>query len=314
MITSFVCLNGKIKEITFPKVKKYLKGKRPFWVDVEDPTQEELSLLMKMFKFHPLALEDSVSEQGSKIDDYENYSFILIHTLDPEIIAPIQLSLFLGKNYVVTIHKRQIKAIAAVQEKCCRNSFMLFRGVDFLVHTLLDSAVDEFFPLIDSLDNEIDEVEYKIFGAPKKGTLNHLLELKRKLFAIRKIVYPMRDVLTILSRGDFKFVQPKNSLYFKDVYDHLIRIIDLIDVEREMVTTAMEGYLSTISNNLNVIMKKLTSLTAILMLPTLIAGIYGMNFKYMPELDSPHGYYATLGLMIIFAIILLIYFHKKDWI
>jgi magnesium transporter len=314
MIKSFVCENRQLKEINFDKIRKSIKTKKPTWLDVENPNKEELSFLLKEFKFHPLTLEDSINDQMTKIDDYENYCFAIIHILDPSMTFTTQLSFFLSEKYLVTIHEKPLTAINAIEDRCKKNTAILSRGTDFLAYSILDAVVDEFFPLIDKLEENIDDLEEKIVGFPSREILNQIIELKRKLFTVRKLVWPLRDILSIISRGDFKYVKPEHTVYFKDVYDHVVRIIDIVDVGRDMVATGMEAYLSTISNYLNVVMKKLTAITAILMFPALIAGIYGMNFQDMPELNAPYGYYVVLGFMILFGVIMYIYFHKKDWI
>lgn len=314
MIKSFVCLNGGTKEIKYSEIKEHLKTKKPIWIDVEAPTKDELDFLEREFKFHHLAIEDSISDQRAKIDEYGKYCFIIIHALDQTVLAPVQLNFFLSKNYLVTIHQKSVNVIKVIEERCKRNSLILSKGTDFLVYSIFDFVVDEFFPLMDQLEDQIDDVEDKIFESPNPKVLSDLVQLKRKMFSVRKIIWPLRDVLNMLSRGDFKYVRPSHTIYFRDVYDHVTRMIDIIDVCRELVTTGMEGYLTTISNYLNFIMKKLTSFTVILMVPSLIAGIYGMNFENMPELRTPYGYLFALVTMIISVIVLYSYFHKKDWI
>jgi len=314
MIKSFICEEGKIKELSLKEVARQIKGNKHIWVDVEGPTKEDLDFLEKNFGFHHLALDDCVSNQRSKIDFYGRYCFVVTHVLNSNVIAPVQLNFFLSKKYLVTVHSEPVKAIILTEEKCKKRPDILSKGPDFLAYSILDTVIDEFFPLIDDLENRINIVENKIFESRGIGVLNQLLSLKRKIFGIRKIVWPMRDVLNIISRGDFKFVKPDHVIYYRDIYDHVIRIIDIIDMEREMITTGMEGYLTTISNYLNVIMKKLTSITAILAVPALIAAVYGMNFQRMPELQWEYGYYTVIIGMILSVILLYVFFHKKDWI
>lgn len=319
MIRAIIHLGGdRVKQTqNVDEMARVLKARRQtIWIDFEEPTERELKLLVDKFGFHPLTYEDVIHEgQRPKIDDYEEYALIIVRGVGFNGIdsAP-QLNIYLDRTFIVTVNKQPIKGLNETIDKARRNPLILKRGPDFVAYNVLDAIVDEFFPLLQELDDKIDEAEDKIFVKPDNKTLQKLFELKRRTIAIRRVAWPMRDILNILARRDFRFVKPDNAVYFRDVYDHLVRITDMTDTLRDMLTTSMEGYLSVVSNNLNVVMKKLTALTALIMIPALIAGIYGMNFANIPELGWENGYYFSLSLMVVSAIVAYFYLKWKDWV
>ncbi|NUN11446.1 magnesium transporter CorA family protein, partial [Candidatus Micrarchaeota archaeon] len=191
---------------------------------------------------------------------------------------------------------------------------LLTKGHDFLAYQVFDAIVDDFFPIIEKLDDEIDEVEEKLFKTtPSQKTIQRLFQLKRQVVDVRRIIWPMRDVLNVLARRDYDYINPKTSIYFRDVYDHLLRLADMTETLRELVTNAMEGYLSITSNNLNYIMKRLTALTLILMLPTLVASAYGMNV-ILPLATEEFAFWEIITIMLIVTLPTLYYFKKNNWL
>ncbi|MFH0922743.1 MAG: magnesium transporter CorA family protein, partial [Candidatus Micrarchaeota archaeon] len=194
------------------------------------------------------------------------------------------------------------------------NPNILARGADFAVYSILDAIVDAFFPILREMDDEIDDIEEQIFKNPDAKLLSRLFQLKRRIMLLRRIVWPLRDILNVLARRDFEFVSEKNASYFRDVYDHLIRLTETTDSARDMITSSMEGYLSMVSNNLNVIMKKLAAFAAILLAPSLIAGVYGMNFEHIPNSQAQHGFYEVIAIMAATVMLLYWYFKRKEWL
>ncbi len=290
--------------------------KQTIWIDFEEPTERELKLLVDKFGFHPLTYEDVVhGGQRPKIDDYDEYAFIIVRGVGVNgIDAAPQLNIYLDRTFIVTVNKQPIKGLNETLDKARRNPLLLKRGPDFVAYSVLDAIVDEFFPLIQELDDKIDELEDRIFVRPDNKILQKLFQLKHRTISIRRVAWPMRDILNILARRDFRFVKAENAVYFRDVYDHLVRITDMTDTLRDILTTSMEGYLSVISNNLNVVVKKLTALTALIMIPALIASVYGMNFVNMPELQWENGYYFSLGLMLVSAVVAYAYLKWRNWV
>ncbi|HAW60276.1 MAG TPA: magnesium and cobalt transport protein CorA [Actinobacteria bacterium] len=309
-----------IKEnLSLEELKPYLKRKESIiWVDLEKPSEEDYRALSTAFDFHPLAIEDCKAEFNlPKVDDYENYLFIIWYALAdvPETaeIESSQADMFLGRNFLVSVHVKKIADIDSLYERCLKNPEFMSRGVDWLLHNLLDNMVDDAFLLVDRMSDEIDELEDEIFESPTQDHVKRLFILKRQMLTIRKIAAPQREIISVLLRYELPFLGKHTYVYFQDISDHLIRIIDLVDTARDVITGAMDVYLSTTSNKLNEVMKKLTVVATIFIPLTLITGVYGMNFKYMPELYWTYGYFAVWVLMIVFAVGMFIYFKRRQW-
>jgi magnesium transporter len=295
-----------------------LEDKRSLiWVDLEAATEQESTLLSRYFNFHPLAIEDCISETLlPKVDDFGDYLFLVLHgaRVSEKGLSTMEINFFLGPTYLVTYHDEPSRSINNAKDRCHKNSLSITRGVDFLLHEILDGMVDNYFPVLDHLDEAVDQVEEEVFKRPEQGTLNKIFNLKKEVMHLRRVTGPQREILNRLSRDPFPVISPKAAIYFRDVYDHLARISDLSESYRDLVSGALEAYLSVISNRLNEIMKVLTIFTATLMPLTVITGIYGMNFQNMPELQSRYGYYGILGIMALIAAAMLLYFRKKKWL
>lgn len=304
--------------IEIQDIKKAFTRKDILWVDIEQPKEEEINILRDVFNFHPLAIEDCVnSKQRPKVDQYKDFYFIIMHALeknDDIRVSVSELNIFLGENYIVTFHKKNIKFIESVYERYQKTPSQFEKGIDFIFYSLIDELVDEYFPILDNVGFTLEKLEELAFKDPNPKTQNELFKLKNNVFRLRKILSPQREVLNIILRHDFSFVKEENRVYFMDVYDHLVRLFDLVDTYHDIISGALEAYLSSLSNKLNEIMKVLTIITTIMMPLSLIAGIYGMNFQYMPELKWRYGYLWALGLMAFVVIVMLVYFKKKKWI
>jgi magnesium transporter len=288
------------------------------WVDVSDPTGQDFHELAKEFGFHPLSIEDCRSaHQRPKIEDYEGYYFIVLYeTLlkDDQGLELRELSIFLGKNYLVTVHSQPIRAIETAERLWRGWADMAHRGPGLLTYLLIDSIVDDYLPLLDTLSDRIDDLEDQIFEDFQPDTIQQIFRIKKQLLFLRRVVAPLRDVFNTLLRREQPLFSRETSIYFQDVFDHLIRVVDTIDTMRDMLGSTMDAYLSVSSNRMNMVMKRLTAISAILMSVTLIAVIYGMNFKYMPELEWRYGYVGTLGSMLIVAMAIYLYFRRTDWL
>ncbi|MDI6785034.1 MAG: magnesium/cobalt transporter CorA, partial [bacterium] len=290
------------------------------WVDLEAPDDEEIDILVRDFAFHPLSIEDCIFPQNRpKLEEFPNYSFIVFHSIayDP---APgkglrfAELDIFIGKNFIVTVHDEPLRNITNTKSRCKEKQELMKKGPDFLLHLILDSMVDSYFPILDQMDEQIDIVEDKIFSQPTTRLLNQIFSLKRNLIAFRKTIIPQREIINSLTRRDFPYIQSGTLVYFRDIYDHLVRMVDTIDTYREIISGAVEAYLSVTSNQLNSIMKTLTIIATTMMPLTFIASIYGMNFDFMPELRCKFGYPIVLGIMLCVALGMLYYFRRKKWL
>jgi magnesium transporter len=219
-----------------------------------------------------------------------------------------------GKCWIVSVH---YGPLSGINENCHFNeriSSTLSRGTDFLLYSLLDLVVDAYFPLLDEIEDEIDSLEDQLVTRASSVDMSRLLALKRGLVRIRRAVSPQREVFNELTRHDFPFIRPENLVYFRDVYDHLLRIVEELDSLRDILSSMLEIYLASASNQLNVTMKKLAAWGTIFVIITAIAGIYGMNFEFMPELQWRYGYFAVMLLMALISVGLYFYFRKKGYL
>lgn len=292
------------------------------WVILEDPTQEEtLGILRDTFQFHPLSIEDCQSEgyQTPKVDNFEQNLFIISHALlqDHEKLENLEmdeLDLFLGKNYVVSSYRSAtMPPVQRVWEKLEKDNRLILNGADFLCHTILDGLVDDYMPLIDRMDEEIEWLEDRVLEKPNPETLQRILELKHSTLTLRRIISPQREIMNRLSRDEFDLILPNHRIYFRDIYDHLVRIQDLIESVRDIVSGTLDIYLSATSNRLNEVMKALTIVSTIFLPLSFVAGVYGMNFKYFPEINWPYGYLYVWGLFIAIFVGMLAFFKKRGW-
>lgn len=297
-------------------------GNGLLWVDLDNPTNNELmEVLNDIFHFHPLTIEDCHSEgyQTPKVDDFESYLFIIAHALlmnplDGDKLETNELDLFLGKNYLVTTHKDfPMQPVEMIWGRLEKDNRLMSHDPDFLCHAVLDVLVDEYMPLLDMMDEEIDALEDRVLEKPQPSTLQRILDLKHSTLSLRRIIAPQREVMNRLSRDDFTVIKPRNRIYFRDIYDHLVRIQDLAESVRDIVSGTLDIYLSATSNRLNEVMKALTIVSTIFLPLSFLAGVYGMNFKYFPEINWKLGYLFVWGLFITVAGIMMWYFKKKKW-
>jgi magnesium transporter len=296
-------------------VKILPRGDATLWFHFDSPTKEELRFLQENFHIHHLTIEDIVNQnQRPKIEPFEDYEYLAVHLLRREArwqIEPSELDLLIGRGWLISVYCGNISELideAGFKEKLLP---ALGRGADFLLYTLLDLVVDGYFPILDAFEEEIDALEDRLLLRARRGDMNRLLSLKRSLMHVRRAVTPQREILNQLARHDFPFARPESLVYFRDVYDHLIRMGEEIDNLREMLSNVLEIHLASTSNQLNATMKRLTAYGTIFVVITAIAGIYGMNFKFMPELEWRYGYFAVLGAMAAISLGLFVYFKKR---
>ena len=285
------------------------------WLHFDTPTEEELDFLKENFAIHHLTIEDIVNQnQRPKIEPFENYVYLAIHPLRREAkweIEPSELDLLLGRGWIVSVHYGPLPGLINNSQLHERIPAALGRGADFLLYTLVDLVVDSYFPVMDDVEDKIESLEDRLLLRARPGDMNRLLSLKRSIVHIRRAVTPQREVLNQLTRHDFPFVRPENLVYFRDVYDHLIRIAEELDSLRDILSSVLEIHLASTSNQLNATMKRLTAYGTIFVAITAIAGIYGMNFKFMPELEWRYGYFVVLGVMAAISLGLYFYFKKR---
>lgn len=291
------------------------------WVSLEKTTPEEVNrVLADTFHFHPLSVEDCVSSgyQPPKVDDFGTYIFLILHALHCvdhfDEMETKELNLFLGHNYLVTSYiDDEMAPIRKTLQRLQRDERMAHNGPDFLCHAILDYLVDEFMPLLDELEEEIEVLEDKVVEKPTPDTLQRILSMKHVILTLRRAIMPQREILNRLSRDDFPQIDRASRIYFRDIYDHLVRIQDLLDTVRDIVGNTLDTYLSATSNRLNEVMKALTVVSTIFLPLSFIAGVFGMNFQYFPEITWPLGYVWAWFLFISIALGMILIFKKRGW-
>lgn len=290
-----------------------LPSDTPVWVDVLDPDESTLAALAKRFPMHPLAVEDCLHfPQRPKIDLYPDSTFaiwLVPLLVDDDGVATHELDVFLGAEHLVTVHREQIKAVDDVASDA---GAFLARGVEWTLHAILDRAVDALFPVVEQIADALEDLEDAMLTDARTEHLSRLYQAKRALVQLHKMLVPERDVVRGLARLE-AFVEPDAYMYFQDIGDHLARAIDSVETYRDVASGAMDIYLSAQSNRMNEIMKQLTVIATIFMPLTLISSIYGMNFRYMPELQWRYGYFAVLITMAVIAAWMVWFFRRRRW-
>ena len=321
MLKPLVYVDGHFRNnIDLADISEFIKVKENMvWLDVENPTADDIALLHEEFEFHHLSLEDAVhQQQRPKIDEYGAYFFLVAHSLtyNPEELEMRwqEVDLFVGRNYVVTVHMEPVAALKTSLERAEKHPQMLTEGVGFLVYSIMDAIIDEYMPILEVIDDQVDDIEQGIFHEFRESAIEDIFKLKRELLKIRRTAAHLRDVFNVLCRRDNPLFTANQLVYFQDIYDHLYRVTDSVDIYREVLSGALEAYLSINANNLNNIMKVFGGWSIILMSGALIAGIYGMNFEFMPELKMKFGYSGALVAMLIVGLIELAIFKKKKWL
>ena len=257
------------------------------WVDFcQTPPEEDAPILLQTFGFHPLAVDDALQESHvPMVDDWGQFLYIVSHAVvfdvdaqDGEHLDTLELDVFVGKNYIVTHHDKPIAAVDRVWALCQRDARRLRDGADHLLYELADALVADYMPVVDEIDEALDRLEDEVFEKPTSETLERIFQLKRAVLHLRRIISPQREVLNKLARDDYPVIDSRDRIYFRDVYDHLVRLYDIVESLRDLVGGALDTYLSVINNRMNEIMRTLTVITTLFMPISFITGFFGMNF------------------------------------
>jgi len=292
------------------------------WVSLEHAGPQEIQdVLGGVFNFHPLSIEDVLSAgyQTPKVDDFGNYLLIVAHAPQPDnelaTLDTNELNIFLGKNFLLSSYlSEQMHPVEEVWRRIERDERLVNFGADFLCHALLDVLVDDYMPMLDEMDEEIDSLEDTVLIKPNPLTLERILTLKHAILSLRRVITPQREVMNRLSRDEFTMIDRHSRIYFRDIYDHLVRIQDLSETIRDVVGGTLDTYLSATSNRLNEVMKALTVVSTIFLPLSFIAGVYGMNFRYVvPDYDWRYGFVLFWMLCISVAGGMLLFFKKRGW-
>ena len=328
MIRSLYYLQGKpirknVPPQEFPKLIRNRRGL--LWVDFENEPAESCLPILQGFDFHPLAIDDALQEtHAPKLDDWGSYLYIVLNYMvvmnnSEEWETEVdELDIFLGQNFIVTLHDRRVVAIEDAWQACDRDPRALQDGADHLLYKITDNLVTEYMPAVEKIDAAIDEIEDQVFDRPSPRTLERLFSLKRVLLAMRRILLPQREVLNKLARDDYQVIDPRDRIFFRDIYDHLVRLHDLNESLRDLVSGALDTYLSVTNNRMNEIMKVLTIITTFFMPITFITGFFGMNFfepvAHLIGWTSQQAFSVTMSIIVGLPVAMYFWMRGRTWL
>ncbi len=327
MLTSFLIRKDQTlhSDVSRAELLRALNEKDSLlWVDLQNPNDFEVEILIEVFNFHPLAIEDCLNDHSyPKIDEYENHLFMVTNlctlnaTEKPSVFGmnQLELDIFSGRNFLVTVHKESIPAVATVMDVFRkRPGYFAEHGAEFLLHATLDHCVDSFQPVLEYFDERVDALEDEVCNENEPHFLENFMQTKKDLFKLRRVIMPQREMLGYLTRHPAEFISKKRVVYYRDIYDHLVRLQEVAESHHESLTAALQAYFSYSSHRLNDVMRRLTVLATLATPVLIIASLYGMNFHHMPELHWKWGYPFSIFLMFGMSAALLIWMKQKKWI
>jgi magnesium transporter len=288
------------------------------WLDLEEAGQDDIGAIEGCFGFHPLAVEDAQNpETRPKIEEYDRFLFLVTrgvnHVPGQAALDLVTLFVFLTDRLIVTVHDRPLRSVATAQERLRKHPQVLGEGPDRLLHHLLDQVVDHYFPIMEELEDRVEALEDEVFTRPRKRLLERVFNTRKDLVLLRRSLGPLREVLTSLMSG-VPHVRPELRPFFRDVYDHVLRILDDVETNRDILTGLLESYLSQVNNRLSEVMKTLTALATIGLPFTIVSGFFGMNFEGLPWIRQPWGVAAATGLMAVLAGGFFLLFRSRRWL
>jgi magnesium transporter len=318
----FVGPDGAIHRDLTPRelAEAVASGAGELWVDIDSSNRHQVAMLEKIFHFHPLAIEDTLNPNSRvKLEEYDDYLFLIIRGVrfcddteeDPYDLETYNLDFFLGANYLVTVHDEWSDSLGAVVERVERNPDILSRGVERVMHAIMDSAIDAYFPIIDQINEFIDGLEERVFVKFDDAALRDIFAVKRLVLTLRRHLSPEREVFNVLTNRPSKLLTHDTQLYFRDIYDHVLRITDSLDTFRDLLSSTLDSYLTQISNRLGMITKGL-SVVATLSVPfVVVSGMWGMNFDIIPLAHHPHGFWIMLAVQLGLGALFLAILRKR---
>jgi len=298
----------------------YKKSRSITWVQVQGLSDvARLVNLGKAMDLHPLIMEDILNtDQRPKIEDFGNYMYVVLKTLavngEGEVVSD-QVSIILGRNFVVSYEEKPSAVFDKIRERLRQDKGRVRKmGADYLMYTLIDAIVDNYFAVIENVEDQIDRIDEDLISKPTEEALGAINALKREMIFLRKTLWPLRETIQVMVRSDSGLIKEGTKIYLRDIYDHVIQVLDAIESFREILSGMLDAYLSSVSHRLNEVMKVLTIIATVFMPLTFIAGVYGMNFEFMPELGWKYGYPLVLVLMACIVVVMLYKFRQKGWI
>jgi len=273
-------------------------GEGTLWVDIDTRDSDKVAMLRDVFHFHPLAIEEAVNSQSRvKLEEFDRYVLLIVRTVafcettdDPYDLDTVNISFFLGKNYLVTVHGADTNPVDSTRELLERKPELATHGPAKLMHAIVDQAVDAYFPIIDKLDEFMDSLEEKIYGTFDQGALREVFAVKRLVLTLRRHLAPERDALSVLTNRPSTLLAPDTQVYFRDIYDHVLRIYDSLETYRELLSSTMDSYLTQVSNRLGMATKALGIVATVTLPFVVVSGMWGMNFEHIPLHSHPHGF------------------------
>jgi magnesium transporter len=297
-------------------------GAGQLWVDVDSRNRHQLAVLEKVFGFHHLAIEDTLNPDSRvKLEEYDGYVFIVMRgvrfeeeTPDPYDLDTFNLYFFLGPNYLVTVHGEHARSCRIVADMLDRSPDILGRGAQRLLHLIMDTAVDEYFPLLERIDGIIEQLEDRVFVSFERETLHDILSGKRLILSLRRHLFPQREVFNLLTNRPSALLSHETQIYFRDVYDHVLRINDGLETQRDLLAGTMEAYLTQVSNRLGSVTKGLSVIATLSVPFVVVSGMWGMNFETIPLSSNPLGFWLMLALQLGIGGVLLLLLHWRKWL
>jgi magnesium transporter len=277
------------------------------WLDLTAPTAEELSFIRERFGLHPLAVEEcDHTGVRPKIEEYPDHLYLVLHGMNhnagEDLLDTVEFKIFLGKGMLITIHDSPSSSIRGGQERVQRDPKLLSSGgVDRVLHVIVDAIIDHYFPVLEALEAKVQELEHAIFREPQPAQLEEMLGLQRRLLTLHRLIYPQLDILGALSSGRFSSIDPEEVVYFRDVHDHLVRINDRLSLAREMLSGAMQCYLSQSGNRMNAVMKSMALLATIALPASFLTGLFGMNLEHLPGRGSGETFWWVTGISLLIS-------------
>jgi magnesium transporter len=313
---------GFTQDLTPEEMAKAIdSGHGLLWVDISEESEFARELLSETFHAHPLAIDDCFNGRVDtpKVDDYRDYLFIVSQSVEYQRLSKeltlTEIDIFLGPNYVASSHIVPVQEIDELFDRACANEHLIDRGSDMLGQTIIDALVDRLLPTVEEIDNELDAMEERVIEKPGREVLPEVLHMRRLTMRLRRSILPQRDVVNRLSRGEFpRLIKQETLIFYRDVYDHTVRIEEILESIRDIADSVLNTYLSAVNNRMSEVMKTLSVVTAIFLPLTLIASIFGTNLNYSSTgLRSEHGFFWMLLAMAILASAMILFFKKRDW-
>jgi magnesium transporter len=312
-------MGRRVADVELNDVHEVLKDQNQFvWIALHEPSEETLERVQQEFGLHDLAIEDAHSaHQRPKIELYGDSIFVVLRTaqVNQQHIDFGETHFFVGDNYIVTVRHKSSVSYANVRSMCEHSPHLLSKGQGFALYAVMDFIVDQYFPVVHELEMELEAIEDNIFkDKPSRETTQQIYQLKRDLLEVKRAVSPLVEVCNRLTRFEIKCISEETRPYFRDVYDHVVRINEMVENTRELLNTALEANFSLISISQNDVSKKFAGWAAIIAVPTMVAGFYGMNFRFMPEIEWEYGFYAVILLTVAACVLLYYFFKRSGWL